>query len=150
MHKTLSRYYKDSNSSSVLLVEDDLKNRDMMARTLEKAGWQVSEAGNGREALDHLAIKLPDLILLDLMMPVMDGFGFLAEMRAKAEWQQVPVIVLTAKDLTPDDRQRLSGMVKEVLEKSPHTSEQLLEYLRDAVRARNVGHKAKTENGKAR
>ena len=150
LHKTLSRYRKDGDSGTVLLVEDDLKNRDMMARTLEKAGWQVSEAGNGREALDHLAIKLPDLILLDLMMPVMDGFSFLAEMRAKAEWQHIPVIVVTAKDLTPDDRQRLNGMVKQVLEKSPHTSEQLLEYLRDAVRARDVGHKTKTENGTPR
>jgi signal transduction histidine kinase/CheY-like chemotaxis protein len=144
LRKTLSRYYRDVNSSSVMLVEDDIKTRDMMARTLEKAGWNVSEAGNGQEALDLLSVKLPDLILLDLMMPVMDGFGFLAEMRVRPELQHIPVIVVTARDLTPDDRQRLSGQVEQVLEKSPYTREQLLEYVRDAVVACNANREANT------
>jgi CheY-like chemotaxis protein/two-component sensor histidine kinase len=123
LRKTLSRYYRDGKSSTVMLVEDDLEIRDMMARTLKKAGWDVSEAGNGQEALDLLAVKSPDLILLDLMMPVMDGFGFLAEMRVRPDLQHIPVIVVTAMDLTPDDRQRLSGQVEQVLEKSPYTRE---------------------------
>ena len=147
LRKTLSRYYKKGNSSSVMLVEDDLKTRDMMARTLEKAGWKVSEAGNGQEALDLLADKAPDLILLDLMMPVMDGFGFLAEMRIRPELQHIPVIVVTAKDLTPHDKQRLIGQVEQVLDKSPHTREQLLEYVRDAVAACKVTREACTEAG---
>ena len=148
LRKTLSRYYKKGNSSSVMLVEDDLKTRDMMARTLEKAGWKVSEAGNGQEALDLLADKAPDLILLDLMMPVMDGFGFLAEMRIRPELQHIPVIVVTAKDLTPHDKQRLIGQVEQVLDKSPHTREQLLEYVRDAVVACNVTREANPETEK--
>jgi CheY-like chemotaxis protein len=73
-----------------MLLEDDLETRDMMARTLKKAGWDVSEVGNGQEALDHLAVKSPDLILLDLMMPVMDGFSILAEIRVRPEWQHIP------------------------------------------------------------
>jgi PAS domain S-box-containing protein len=146
LRKTLSRYYRDGKSSTVMLVEDDLEIRDMMARTLKKAGWDVSEAGNGQEALDLLAVKSPDLILLDLMMPVMDGFGFLAEMRVRPDLQHIPVIVVTAMDLTPDDRQRLSGQVEQVLEKSPYTREQLLEYVRDAVVACNVTREANTED----
>jgi len=147
LSKTLSRYYRDGKSSTVMLVEDDLETRDMMARTLTKAGWVVSEAGNGQEALDLLSTKSPDLILLDLMMPVMDGFSFLTEMRARPELLHIPIIVVTAKDLTPDDRQRLSGMAAHVLEKSPHTCEQLLDYVRDAVVACNVTSEANTEAG---
>jgi CheY-like chemotaxis protein len=148
LSKTLSRYYRDGKSSTVMLVEDDLETRDMMARTLTRAGWTVSEAGNGQEALDLLSLKSPQLILLDLMMPVMDGFSFLTEMRARPELLHIPIIVVTAKDLTSDDRQRLSGMAAQVLEKSPHTCEQLLDYVRDAVVACNVTREADVEAGK--
>jgi CheY-like chemotaxis protein len=75
----------------------------------------------------------PHLILLDLMMPVMDGFGFLAEIRAMPEWQHIPVIVVTAKDLSRADRARLSGCVKEVLEKNAYTRDQLLKHVHEAV-----------------
>jgi len=105
----------------------------LMASNLEKAGWIVSEAGNGQQALDMLPDVQPQLILLDLMMPVMDGFGFLAAMRAKPEWQHTPVIVITAKDLTTEDRARLAGNVEEVLQKTACTREQLLEHVRAAV-----------------
>ena len=72
-------------------------------------------------------------------MPVMDGFGFfLAELRARPEWQHIPVIVLTAKDLTAEDRDRLAGKVEEVLEKNAYTREQLLERVSEAVTACNI------------
>ncbi|UCC55114.1 MAG: response regulator, partial [Gammaproteobacteria bacterium] len=138
LHKALSRYYCAEDICTVLLVEDDTETREVMSRTLEKAGWAVSEAGNGQEALEVMASVEPRLILLDLMMPVMDGFGFLAALRAKPEWQQIPVIVITAKDLTSEDRDRLAGMVEEVVEKSAYTREQLLERVRDAVAACNL------------
>jgi len=133
LHKTLSRYYGADGASSVLLVEDDIETREMMARTLEKAGWSVSEAGNGQEALDIMGTLQPHLILLDLMMPVMDGFDFLTAMRAQPEWLHIPVIVVTAKDLTEDDHDRLAGRVEAVLEKSAYTREQLLEHVSEAV-----------------
>jgi CheY-like chemotaxis protein len=117
----------------VLLVEDDVETRDIMARTLEKSGWKVFEASNGKEALEKMADVLPNLILLDLMMPVMDGFGFLAAMRAQPEWEHIPVIVITAKDLTAEDRNRLSGCVEEVLEKNAYPRDQLLKHVREAV-----------------
>jgi len=138
LHKALSRYYCAENICPVLLVEDDAETRQMMARTLEKAGWSVSQAGNGQEALDIMDTMQPRLILLDLMMPVMDGFNFLAAMREKPEWRHIPVIVVTAKDLTEDDRDRLAGMVEEVVEKNACTREQLLERVREAVAACNI------------
>ena len=133
----MSRYYSADDNSAVLLVEDDTETREIMARTLEKSGWVVSEAENGQEALDILGSLEPRLILLDLMMPVMDGFDFLAELRAKPEWQQIPVIVVTAKDLTKDDRDRLAGK-EEVLEKNAYTREQLLQRVSEAVAACNI------------
>jgi PAS domain S-box-containing protein len=138
LHKTLSRYYCTDGNCPVLLVEDDVEARSIMARTLEKCGWKVSEANNGQEALDIMEDIQPQLILLDLMMPVMDGFGFLAEMRARPEWQNIPVIVITAKDLTSEDRDRLSGCVEEVMEKKAYTREQLLKRVREAVAACNI------------
>jgi CheY-like chemotaxis protein len=138
LHRTLSRYHCTDEVCPVLLVEDDVETRALMAQTLEKAGWVVYEAGNGQEALDMMPDVQPRLILLDLMMPVMDGFGFLAAMRARSEWQHIPVIVITAKDLTGDDRARLAGVVEEVVEKNACTREQLLEHVRDAVAACNV------------
>ena len=138
LHKTLSRYYCTGGNCPVLLVEDDVEARNIMARTLEKNNWKVSEANNGQEALDIMANLQPHLILLDLMMPVMDGFGFLAEMRARPEWQKIPVIVITAKDLTAEERDELSGCVEEVLEKNAYTRDQLLKRVREAVAACNI------------
>jgi len=134
LHKALSRYYcAEEDICPVLLVEDDIETREVMAHALEKAGWTVSEAGNGREALDIMSDLQPMLILLDLMMPVMDGFDFLAAMRAQPEWRHIPVIVITAKDLTADDRDRLAGRVEEIVEKSAYTREQLLQHVSEAV-----------------
>jgi len=138
LQKTLSRYYCTEEICPVLLIEDDVETREIMAHALEKAGWKVSEASNGQEALNMMADVQPRLILLDLMMPVMDGFGFLAEMRAQPEWQDIPVIVITAKDLSSEDRSRLSGCVEEVLEKNAYSREQLLKRVREAVAACNI------------
>jgi signal transduction histidine kinase/CheY-like chemotaxis protein len=138
LHKALSRYYCPEDICPVLLIEDDTETREMMARNLDKAGWAVSEAGNGQEALEIMSDLQPRLILLDLMMPVMDGFDFLTELRARPEWQHIPVIVITAKDLTADDRDRLAGKVEDVLEKNACTREQLLQHVSEAVTACNI------------
>ena len=128
--RTLTRYHSLQAPSPVLLVEDDTDTREIMARTLDKAGWQVLEATNGREALDQLARTRPGLILLDLMMPVMDGFDFLLGMRANPDWRDIPVIVLTAKNLTEEDRRVLSGKVEQVIEKGATSPEQLIGLIR--------------------
>jgi CheY-like chemotaxis protein len=110
----------------VLLVDDDDMMRRGMRLALEKDGWEVVEAENGRAALDLLDEKRPDIIMLDLMMPVMDGFEFLIEMRREAEWRDIPVLVVTAKDLTAEERARLNGDVERVLQKGGSELDKLL------------------------
>jgi DNA-binding response OmpR family regulator len=99
------------------VVEDDSDTRQNLQVILEKDGWQVRTAENGRAALDLATTALPSLVLLDLMMPEMDGFVFLEEFRRLAGAAEVPAIVLTAKDLTPADRVRLNGYVSKIVQK---------------------------------
>jgi CheY-like chemotaxis protein len=119
----------------VLVVEDDSLIRQMVRRVLEKEGWSVREAENGRVALDAIAQSPPSIILLDLMMPVMNGFDFIRELRKHEEWRKIPVVILTAKDLTVDDRSQLKGNVELVLQKGDYSRERLLEEVREMVKA---------------
>ena len=118
---------------TVLVVEDDADTCDTLRRMLEKEGWTVSEAENGRVALARIAARRPDVVLLDLMMPEMDGFEFVAELRKRQEWRTIPVVVVTAKDLTPEERQRLSGQVEKILQKTAYSREDLLREVRDLM-----------------
>jgi signal transduction histidine kinase/DNA-binding response OmpR family regulator len=110
----------------VLLVDDDDVLRRGILQTLEKEGWQVSEAGNGRVGLERLAETIPDVIVLDLMMPEMDGFEFLDELRKRADWRRIPVLVVTAKDLSEQDHSRLNGGVERILQKDAPTRDEML------------------------
>ncbi|MEE8360938.1 MAG: response regulator [Gemmatimonadales bacterium] len=134
---TLKRFAGDGEQV-VLLVEDDPATRAMSRRTLEGAGWSVTEARHGREGLARLAEQAPALVLLDLMMPEMDGFEFLEAMRANEAWRQVPVVVVTAKDLTDEDRRRLNGGVDRIVQKGGHTYDQLVAQIRDVVAHHDV------------
>jgi len=113
-------------TNGVLIVEDDARIRKMLRRRLGKQGWMVTEAENGRVALEYLAEAMPDIVLLDLMMPEMDGFQFLDRIRADARWHSIPIVVITAKELSAQDRHKLSGYVEKVLEKGTCSSESLL------------------------
>jgi CheY-like chemotaxis protein len=111
----------------ILLVDDDETMRHVTRLALEENGWRISgEAENGREALARLREERPDVIVLDLMMPEMDGFEFLVEMRGHAEWRNIPVLVVTAKDLTEEERTRLNGDVARVLQKGASELSELL------------------------
>ncbi|MGA3311295.1 MAG: response regulator [Xanthobacteraceae bacterium] len=102
----------------VLVIDDDDTVRRGMRLALEPAGWKVTEAENGQIALDRLAATRPDAIILDLMMPEMDGFEFLEELRRRADWRDTPVVVVTGRDLTEDDRRRLNGAVERIIQKT--------------------------------
>jgi CheY-like chemotaxis protein/nitrogen-specific signal transduction histidine kinase len=119
--------------ATALVVEDDETSRTMLKRTLERAGWKVTLAENGRVGLDRLREATPGVVLLDLMMPEMDGFQFLEEMRQNPEWQALPVIVITAKLLTDSDRQRLNGGVEAIVAKGGRSHEALLDEVRQLV-----------------
>jgi CheY-like chemotaxis protein len=105
----------------------------MLRRMLKKQGWAVTEAENGRVALERMTEQRPVLIVLDLMMPTMDGFSFIAELRQREEWRTIPIVVLTAKDLTPEERQRLNGSVEQILLKGAYSREDLLGEVRRCV-----------------
>ncbi|GAB4173377.1 MAG: hypothetical protein Fur005_35210 [Roseiflexaceae bacterium] len=133
--KALRRLSSERRRSHILLVEDDATTRQMMRRMLEKEGWEVREAENGRVGLERVAEEQPALVLLDLMMPEVDGFTFAAELRRRPEWREIPVIVVTAKDLTPEDRMRLNGYVERSIQKGLFRREELLADVRALVRA---------------
>ena len=122
-----------SPGADVLIVEDDADARAMLRRTLERATWRVREAENGRVAIECFDTTVPSLVLLDLMMPEMDGFEFLSAIRARHEWRGVPVIVITAKTLTERERSQLNGGVEAVIQKGERSQVELLEEIMERV-----------------
>jgi DNA-binding response OmpR family regulator len=131
----LRRHHHTHGSCQVLVIEDEPNIRQMVRRVLEKEGWSVREAENGRAGLHAVAESKPAVILLDLMMPVMNGFDFIRELRKNKDWHEIPIIILTAKDLTIDDRNALKGNVERVLQKGDYSREQLLGQVRELVKS---------------
>jgi CheY-like chemotaxis protein len=121
----------NSSIGQVLIAEDDRTTREMFRRMLEKEGWRVTEAENGRIALDCLAHQTPHLVLLDLMMPEVDGFQFIHTLRQSPQWRSLPVIVITAMDLSPSDRLYLNSSVEQVLQKGSYDRDALLHEVRE-------------------
>jgi threonine synthase len=118
----------------VAILEDDPSARRLLRRILQVRGpYQIFEAENGREGLELIRRERPDLILLDLMMPEVDGFGVLEVLQADEELQGIPIIVVTAKELTPDERARLSGHIQALLQKGAFTDEELLREIGGAI-----------------
>ncbi|EIJ42009.1 PAS domain S-box [Beggiatoa alba B18LD] len=140
----LSKYLKDQRQQWLLLVEDDKVTQDMISNQLKKAGWQVETADNGKLALDLLATRKPNLILSDLMMPEMDGFELIRRIRETPEIADIPIIVLTAKDITQEDRQQLNNRVEKIFQKSSYQREDLLNELRACLM--KVTHTETTTN----
>jgi signal transduction histidine kinase/DNA-binding response OmpR family regulator len=135
----LLRTHCGDRTAPVLVVEDDADTREMLQRMLEREGFSVTEAADGRAGLERVAEQRPSLILLDLLMPQMNGFEFLAELQSRPEWRSIPVVVVTAKDLTAEEHARLSGRVAEVLRKGAYTRERLLSEVRERVAAWTAG-----------
>ncbi|APB35185.1 Signal transduction histidine kinase [Gloeomargarita lithophora Alchichica-D10] len=127
----LQRY--QTQGQRVLVVEDDPDTREMLERVLHKQGWQVQTAANGRLALEALADNPPDVILLDLMMPEVDGFAVVEQLRQNEAWQKIPVIVITAKELTLMERQHLQHSVQQIWQKGQFNLERLLASVRELL-----------------
>jgi adenylate cyclase len=129
----LAPYKARGPSQNALIVEDDEDTRERLRRFLVGEGWTVATAPNGRDALVRLGEGTPQLILLDLLMPEMDGFEFLARLRGNPEHAAVPVVILTAADLTQEQRSRLNGGVERVLEKAAYAQGELMVELRRII-----------------
>jgi CheY-like chemotaxis protein len=119
----------------LLLVEDDAGLRATMRQALVDDGWTITEAENGRVALNRVGEHVPDAIVLDLTMPEMDGFEFLEEFRKHPEWRTVPVLVVTGRDLTDADRRRLNGAVERIIQKGGYAGDDLLHEVGQALAA---------------
>ncbi|BAZ44269.1 Cache sensor hybrid histidine kinase [Chondrocystis sp. NIES-4102] len=117
------------NSDSILVVEDDPGIREMLSRQLKAKNWQVIEAENGIEALIKLQNHTPGLILSDLMMPEMDGFELVHRLKHDERWRSIPVVILTAKSITTEDRHKLNGQVSKIFEKGSYQRSILLNEL---------------------
>jgi signal transduction histidine kinase/CheY-like chemotaxis protein len=144
LYGILKKYQHGQKTCDVLLAEDDGTLRQMTRRMLEKEGWTVREAENGKEALELVTLQKPGLILLDLMMPVMDGFEFIKELRRNSDWEDIPVVIITAKVLSGQELSYLKGNVEQILQKGTYSRQDLLRevggLLKASVRTDDAGH----------
>ena len=131
LRRVIGRYRRVGGEHVALVVEDDADTRRLTKQMLERDGWSVREAEDGAAALQRLGAEIPSVIVLDLMMPNMDGFEFAAEAHAHPEWRDIPIVVLTAKELTAEDRVRLQGHVAKIVNKGAYDRQRLLRDVRD-------------------
>ncbi|MBD1813083.1 response regulator [Microcoleus vaginatus DQ-U2] len=139
----LNKYRRDQDgvasnnvTCQILIVEDDVATREILRCVLETQGWAVTEADSGRAALDRLKVARPNLILLDLTLPEMDGFELIGELRKSHSGDPIPIVVITGKDLTPAESQQLNGYVERVLQKGVYSCDTLLRDVRSIVNDR--------------
>ncbi|MGI4975347.1 MAG: response regulator [Janthinobacterium lividum] len=128
----MERFRADSPGGHALVVDDDEISRSRLEAMLSRVGWSVATAENGRLGLESVERITPSLILLDLVMPEMDGFGFLKALREREEWRGIPVVVVTSKDLDGHDRERLRGVERVVAKTGPELAA-LAEQLRGII-----------------
>ena len=117
--------------SRVVVVDDTSEARRLIRRILQSQGdFEIFEATNGLEAVELISKELPDLVILDLMMPEMDGFAVMDALRSKPETTNIPVIVATAKELTVDEKSRLQGQIQSLMLKGDFLNDEFLEEVR--------------------
>ncbi len=129
----VGKYRCSYRTCRALVVEDEGATRELLRRTLAQSGWTVAEAENGLKGLERFDEQRPDVILLDLMMSEMDGFGFLEELHTREGGRDVPVIVVTAKELIAEDLQRLNGYVERIVQKGDFRGDALLQEVNQVV-----------------
>jgi len=129
----IRRFKAPAAPGRVFVVDDDPAQRERIRSWLEQQQWVLVEAENGQVALERLNDGLPDVMLLDLMMPKMDGFQVIAALQKHPVWRRIPVIVVTARDLTADERARLTNGIEAILLKETFSPANLIERVRDAI-----------------
>ena len=135
LKRVLSRVAGPDGATDVLVVDDDQGTRQMLRRTLSREGWTVREAEDGAAGLEEVARAKPAVILLDLMMPRMDGFEMLTALRQNEATRDLPVVIVTSKDLTREERDWLTGKALVVFQKGAYERSRLVETLRKMVEA---------------
>jgi len=133
--RSLDRYCKIEHAE-ILVVDDDPATRDVLRRTLVKAGWRIAEVASGPAFLEALERSRPAVVLLDLMMPSMDGFEVLEAMGQRNEWREIPVLVVTAKDLSDKEADWLRARVERVFQKGAYDRARLTQVVGEMVNRR--------------
>jgi signal transduction histidine kinase/CheY-like chemotaxis protein len=125
---------KQNKIGKVLVVDDDPNARFLMSQAASKAGFDVTSVDNGEQAIDLLAKDTPSVILLDLMMPGMDGFDVINVLQQNDQWRKIPVIVVTAKDLSPQEQTLLMENSKAILQKGYYKRKELIKFISDQIK----------------
>jgi CheY-like chemotaxis protein len=127
LEQVLRKYQSRPIKSAVMLLEDDKVTRELLKRQLQKEDWQILEVSNASHALDIIEQNNPEVVILDLMMPEMDGFEFLYQLRQQPHWRKISVIVVTAKELSAAEKNQLNQQVQHIFQKGSYTRQKLLE-----------------------
>ena len=135
LKRVLDRIAQPGGATDVLVVDDDAGTREMLRRLLTREGWLVREAEDGAAGLDEVARSRPAVVLLDLMMPRMDGFEMLTLLRQNEATRDLPVVIVTSKDLTREEREWFGGKALAVFQKGAYERARLVETLREMVDA---------------
>ncbi|HEC84578.1 MAG TPA: response regulator [Thioploca sp.] len=136
----LEKYHIGDNSTDlVMVVDDDKITRESLTGLLESQNWRVFQAENGQIALEHLENKKPALILLDLNMPVMDGFEFIAHLQQHEKWRSIPVMVLTARKLNAEEQAHLNQHTETIFKKEAYNQEELIQHLHQLITDSSTG-----------
>ncbi len=125
----------EGQGRELLVADDDPAVVELVRQLLEEHGWSVRTATNGQEALDEIAREQPDVLLLDLMMPILDGFATLQQLREAPATRDLPVIIITAKDFTPEERKELRLHATRIIEKNGLDRKHLLSELKEALKS---------------
>ena len=132
----IRKYCEGETETAILVVDDDDSTRQAVRRALTRSGFVVDDAVNGADALEKTSARPYSLIILDLVMPIMDGFAFVREFRKTPNGSRTPIVIVTSKDLTTKDRKQLNGQVEAVMQKGGYSLEELqAEIHRFAVKA---------------
>ena len=129
---------KPGESAYVLVVDDDAAARELTRRALENAGWRVVEAADGRAAMTAVEQAAPALVVLDLMMPEMDGFAVVDALRSKPALAKIPVVIVTARDISAADREHLHGQVRDIIRKGGMRLDELATLVQATVERASV------------
>jgi signal transduction histidine kinase/CheY-like chemotaxis protein len=136
------KFCLDSTAGSVLIVDDDEPSRRLLRRMLERSEWKIEEAANAVDGLEKIDRSAPSLIILDLMMPEMDGFEFVERLRAQEKYRSIPIVVLTAMTMTEAEKKRLGGHVNKIEQKTSINLTSLFSELKTIVKGRETKAKS--------
>ncbi len=135
--RILEKFHINGAPGKVLIIEDDESSRQFMRRLLNRYGWETAEAANARDGLEKVAQDAPSLIMLDLIMPEMDGFEFISRLRQREEYRDIPIVVLTAMELNEEDRNKLNKDVARIAFKATTSYSSLVSELASIVNRKN-------------